>query len=31
MGHDYLKWCYTEVRAHHIADWLGNEVTDCDQ
>ena len=18
----YLYWCYTEVRAHHIADWL---------
>ena len=21
--HDYLYWCYTEVRVHHIADWLG--------
>ncbi len=22
--HDYLYWCYTEVRAQNIADWLGN-------
>ncbi len=22
MIHGYLYWCYTEVRANHIADWL---------
>ncbi len=22
MKHGYLYWCYTEVRAYHIGDWL---------
>ncbi len=29
MLHDHLYWCYTEVRARHIADWLGVIKTLC--